>query len=205
LFLPAIDALKAQRGEEVAYNRKMSANKRLSAAKEQPFRTKNLVARNKGGKGGAYCIRMVYMAALAIDSSAQPTRMIKTPGVFDTGAKAFRVENCATASEVSHSIDDFEGPLIKLRHKVKGLGGELQQGVSMGTLKLSMEESTIMAWAVHQHFNKLARSFHIIPTATSRAQVAPETGRYQGTWCARTFEDKLSCIGMMRSIVEASL
>ena len=58
---------------------------------------------------------------------------------FDTDSVPLRIDNC-TSKTLSHKIEDFEGPMIDVNHKVKGIGGALLSNVKQGTFKLRIED-----------------------------------------------------------------
>jgi hypothetical protein len=58
--------------------------------------------------------------------------------MFDTDAKAIRIDNCASYC-ISNDKRDFITPLKKVNKKLKGLGGTLSE-IYSGTIKWSIED-----------------------------------------------------------------
>jgi hypothetical protein len=58
--------------------------------------------------------------------------------LFDTDAKAIRIDNCASSC-ISNDKRDFITPLKKVNKKFKGLGGTLSE-IYSGTIKWSIED-----------------------------------------------------------------
>ena len=52
---------------------------------------------------------------------------------FDTDSAAIGIDNRASAC-ISHRIEDFDGPVSKVKRNIKGFGGETTRNVFMGTI-----------------------------------------------------------------------
>ena len=56
---------------------------------------------------------------------------------FDTDSALLRIDNCTTAC-ISNRIEDFEGPLTPMRHKIQGIGN-VMRAKQKGTFIFSLE------------------------------------------------------------------
>jgi hypothetical protein len=80
-------------------------------------------------------VRLLAMAAVvmpAVDGSGMTTKR-RNEVVFDTDADVIGVDNRASGC-ISHSINDFEGPLRESAKAIKGFGGTRTTNVKIGTI-----------------------------------------------------------------------
>ena len=99
---------------------------------------------------------LIIHASTTQASNPQPRNV-----TFDTDSFPIRVDNCATAS-ISNNLKDFEGPVIPVRGRVKGISGYTDIGMMRGTIKWDLKDDTGQT-----HCIKLPGSYYV-PGATSR-------------------------------------
>jgi hypothetical protein len=93
------------------------ANSRLRKTRPYCYRQYPMIKRRGVKALARNAVQIICCVAIALAADADNWSERKL--VFDTDAKALKIDNCLTAT-LSNRVEDFVGPLVPINRKVKG-------------------------------------------------------------------------------------